>query len=81
MTEAHCQACLKWTHVHEKWTTKKWRKVLFSDENTFTQFQQGCQEKVWCEPGEELNSDCISVTMKHNLNKMFWGCFSWNGLD
>ena len=35
---------------------------------------------VWREPGKELNPDCISVTVKHSPSKMFWGCFSWNGL-
>ena len=28
-----------------------------------------------------MNPDCISVTVKHNPSKMFWGCFSWNGLE
>ncbi|CAB5364346.1 unnamed protein product [Rhizophagus irregularis] len=35
---------------------------------------------VWREPGEELNPDCIAVTVKHSPSKMFWGCFFWNGL-
>jgi hypothetical protein len=43
-------------------------------------FQQGRQGMVWREPGEELYTDCISVTVKHSPSKMFWGCFSWNGL-
>ena len=81
MTEAHCQACLEWAFVHRNWTTRKWRRVLFSDESTFTQFQQGRQGKVWREPGEELNPDCVAVTVKHSPSKMFWGCFSWNGLE
>ena len=45
-------------------------------ESTFTQFQQGHQRMVWREPEEELNPDCISVTVKHSPSKMFWGCFS-----
>ncbi|GBB96753.1 hypothetical protein RclHR1_28230003 [Rhizophagus clarus] len=56
------------------------KKVLFSDEITFTQFQQGRQGMVWREPGKELNPDCISVTVKYSPSKMFWGCFSWSGL-
>jgi len=32
------------------------------------------------EPGEELNPDCIAVTVKHSPSRMFWGCFSWRGL-
>ena len=81
MTEAHYQTCLKWARTYEKWTTRQWRKVLFSDKSTFTQFQQGHQGKVWREPGEELNPDCISVTVKYSPSKMFWGCFSWNELE
>ncbi|EXX50494.1 hypothetical protein RirG_270280 [Rhizophagus irregularis DAOM 197198w] len=80
MTEAHCQARLEWAYEHENWTERKWKRVLFSDESTFTQFQQGRQGMVWREPGEELNPDCISVTVKHSPSKMFWRCFSWSGL-
>ncbi|GBC37710.2 IS630 family transposase [Rhizophagus irregularis DAOM 181602=DAOM 197198] len=80
MTEAHCQARLEWAYEHENWTERKWKRVLFSDENTFTQFQQGRQGMVWREPGEELNPNCISVTVKHSPSKMFWRCFSWSGL-
>ncbi|CAB4474247.1 unnamed protein product [Rhizophagus irregularis] len=80
MTEAHYQAHLEWAYAYENWGTRWWRRVLFSDESTFTQFQQGRQGRVWREPGEELNPDCVAVTVKHSPNKMFWGCFSWNGL-
>ena len=80
MTEAHRQARLEWALAHRNWTIRKWRRVLFSDESTFTQFQQGRQEKVWREPGEELDPDCIAVTVKHSPSRMFWGCFSYRGL-
>jgi transposase len=80
MTEVHRQARLEWAHAHKNWGEKKWKRVLFSDESTFTQFQQGRQGKVWREPGEELNPDCIAVTVKHSPSRMFWGCFSWHGL-
>ncbi|CAB4411794.1 unnamed protein product [Rhizophagus irregularis] len=79
MTEAHCQAHLEWAHKHENWTVRQWRRVLFSDESTFTQFQKGHQGMVWREPGEEINPDCVAVTVKHSPSKMFWRCFSWNG--
>jgi len=46
MTEAHYQTCLKWARTYEKWTTRQWRKVLFSDKSTFIQFQQERQGKV-----------------------------------
>ncbi|CAB5102504.1 hypothetical protein RIR_v02003556800 [Rhizophagus irregularis DAOM 181602=DAOM 197198] len=49
---------------------RKWRSVLFSDESTFIQFQQGHQEKVWHEPGEILNPDCIAVTVQLQVKPM-----------
>src|SRR6266496_3053371 len=82
MTETHCQARLEWAHAHENWGARQWRRILFSDESTFTQFQQGRQGKVWHEPsGEELNPDCISATVKHSPSKMFWGAFLGMDLD
>ncbi|GBC03520.1 hypothetical protein RclHR1_05170010 [Rhizophagus clarus] len=38
MTEAHYQAQLEWAYEHENWIERKWKRVLFSDESTFTQF-------------------------------------------
>ncbi|GBB87778.1 hypothetical protein RclHR1_14280009 [Rhizophagus clarus] len=80
MTETYRQARLEWALAHRNWTIRKWRSVLFSDESTFSQFQQGRQEKVWRKPGEKLNHDCIAITIKYSPSRMFWGCFSWRGL-
>jgi transposase len=80
MTETHRKARLEWAHSHKNWGPRRWRRVLFSDESTFTQFQQGRQGKVWREPGEMLDSDCVAITVKHSPSKMFWGCFTWYGL-
>ena len=29
------------------------------------------QGKVWREPGEELDPDCVAVTVRHSPSKMF----------
>ena len=71
MTETHRQARLEWALAHRNWTTREWRRVLFSDESTFTQFQQGRQGRVWRELGEELNPDCVAVTIKHSPSRLF----------
>ncbi|GES73110.1 hypothetical protein RCL_jg2165.t1 [Rhizophagus clarus] len=36
--------------------------------------------RVWHEPEEELNPDCVAVIVKHSPSRMFWCCFSWRGL-
>src|SRR3954469_4404047 len=56
-------------------TIAKQLASTFSDESTFTQFQQGRQGRIWREPAEELNPDCVAVTVKHSPSKMFWGVF------
>src|SRR6266498_4023394 len=56
------------------------RKVLFSDESTFTQFEQGRSGRVWRETHEVFDPACIAVTVKHSPSRMFWGCFSWQRL-
>ena len=71
---------LMWAREHAHWTTEDWAKVLWSDESTFTQFQQAQTSWVWCETSEEWSPDCVSVTVKHSPSRMFWGCFSAHGL-
>ncbi|GET65325.1 IS630 family transposase [Rhizophagus irregularis DAOM 181602=DAOM 197198] len=68
MTEAYCQAWLEWAYEHENWTERKWKRVLFSDESTFTQFQQGRQGMVWRKPGKELNPDFTGQTHAQVIN-------------
>ncbi|CAB5393748.1 unnamed protein product [Rhizophagus irregularis] len=51
----NCQLCTK--KLATVWTACTEQPVLL------LLFQQGCQKKVWREPGEELNPDCISVTV------------------
>jgi len=71
---------LAWCRDHEKWTVKDFKRVLWSDESTFTQFQQARNCRVWREPSEEWDLDCLVATVKHSPSRMHWGCFSWFGV-
>src|SRR6266498_4910272 len=53
---------------------------MWSDESTFSQFQQSRCSRVWREPQEKWNISCVSATVKHSPSRMFWGCFSRQGL-
>jgi transposase len=70
---------LAWARSHQRWTVKDWEKVLWSDESTFTQFQQ-VHNRLWREPSEEWSTTCVSATVKHSPSRMFWGCFSAKGV-
>lgn len=70
---------LAWCKAHKDWTVEDWKKVTFSDESTFLQFQQQNQY-VRRPPGA---SPCHNLytnkTIKHPPSIMVWGCFSFHG--
>jgi transposase len=80
VTDTHKQNRLTWARDHEHWTVHQWRRVMWSDESTFAQFQQDNRCRVWREPEEEFDVSCLSATVKHSPSRMFWGCFSYHGL-
>lgn len=69
-----------WARVHVKWTLRKWKKVLFSDESPFTLRYNG-RVRVW-----KFNNDdpydirLLRGTIKHDKKINIWGCFSWYGV-
>lgn len=80
ISPANKQARLSWCLEHASWTKAKWAKVLWSDESTFSQFQQSRCSRVWREAKEEWDSSCVSTTVKHSPSRMHWGCFLRQGL-
>ena len=69
---------LAWCLAHKDWTARHFRHVLWSDESTFCLFQQSSC-RIWREPHEEWDIECVSSTVKHSPSRMYWGCFSWYG--
>ena len=71
---------LAFAEEYKDWTVEAWKKVLLSDESTFSQFQTSRWGQVWRKSVEEFHEDCIASTVKQSPKRMFWGCFSWVGL-
>jgi transposase len=80
ISPANKAARLEWCLEHASWTKKDWAKVLWSDESTFTQFQQSRCSRVWREPKDKWAPSCVAATVKHSPSRMHWGCFSRKGL-
>ncbi len=57
------------------------KRVVWLDEFTYTQFRTSGFGCVWREPSEEFHEDCIAATVQKSYGRMFWGCFSWIDLD
>lgn len=76
ISEKNKAARLAWCQKHASWTTRDWAKVLWSDESTFTQFQQNRCSRVWREAKDKWLPSCLAATVKHSPSRMHWGCFS-----
>jgi len=71
---------LAWALERKSWTVEKWKKVIWSDESTFSQYRKSGWGRIWREPSEEFHEDCVGSTVKHSQSVMFWACFSFFGL-
>jgi transposase len=80
LTEKNRVNRLEWARQHRHWTVHEWRRILWSDESTFHQFQTNRICRVWRKPSEEFAVPCLSATVKRSPGRMFWGCFSYQGL-
>jgi transposase len=80
LNTTHMANRLTWALEHRHWTVNQWRRVLWSDESTFSQFQRNRYHRVWRTTSEKFDISCLSATVKHSPSIMFWGCFSHKGL-
>ena len=71
---------LQWAREHQHWTLRQWKTVMWTDETSISQFQQGRSCQVWRESHEAGHPKCISRTVKHSKKLIFSGAFSWGGL-
>jgi hypothetical protein len=71
---------LAWARAHRNWTLEQWRKVIFSDESTFTINSHAGNVHVRRREGEEFRPECILKTAKHPKSVMVWSCMSANGI-
>ena len=73
LTEKQRKPQLEWAHFHIKWLVEKWRKVLLSDELTFTRDNHAGNNYVRRRTEEEYRPYCISPTVKNLQLIMVWG--------
>ena len=77
ISERNKERRLLWARTYENWTVEDFKKVVWSDESTYTQFRTSGFGRVWREPSEEFHEDCIAAMVQKSFGRMFWGCFSW----
>ncbi|KAL9698867.1 hypothetical protein quinque_002308 [Culex quinquefasciatus] len=69
----------RWCKAHKDWRIAQWKKVVYSDESTFTLFPTTGRVYVWRKEAYDL--DCLKPTVKHGGGSvMVWGAISWYGV-
>uniref|UniRef100_A0A0E9WMS6 Uncharacterized protein n=1 Tax=Anguilla anguilla TaxID=7936 RepID=A0A0E9WMS6_ANGAN len=64
---------------YSHWSTETWKKVIRSDESSFTIFSTSGQLHVWHTPREP---ECLTSTVRASGGSvMLWMTFSWHGLS
>jgi transposase len=80
LTEKHRNDRLRWCKEKRNWE-EEWKQMVWSDESRFALFESDGRVRVWRNPGEAYNKDCIQPTVKFGGGSvMFWGCFGWHGV-
>ena len=77
MTDAHKRKRFEFAFAHQKWTSKEWEKVIWTDESTFEVLKTLQQITVWQKSNECYNLDCLTSTFKSRRTSiMVWGAFT-----
>ena len=80
VTEKQRRNRLKWAQQYKTWTVDQWKRVLFSDESTFSVTNHSGLQYVRRRQGEAFKPWCITPTVKHPASVMVWGCMAASGV-
>ena len=79
---ANIRKRLAFAKEHVKWSIKKWKRCLFSDESKYDLFGTNRRVIVRRFEGERFKKQCLVATIKHGGgNIMVWGGISANGVS
>ena len=75
ISEQNRKKRLQWCKERRTWDNE-WKTVIWSDESRFTLYQNDAHVRVWRQPREAYDVDCLVPTYKHGGGGiMVWGCF------
>lgn len=78
ISDANARNRKKWCLSHKAWTIEQWKRVIWSDESSFTLFPTSGRVYVWRTPSQAYNTDCLLPRVKHGGGSvMVWAAISW----
>jgi transposase len=80
VSETNRKKRLNWAKERKGWTNE-WDNIIWSDESKFELFGGNGKRRVWRQPHERYDVDCLIPTVKSGQQGvMVWGCFTKYGL-
>ncbi|KFM70696.1 Transposable element Tc1 transposase, partial [Stegodyphus mimosarum] len=75
ISDANARNRKRWCLSHKAWTIEQWKRVIWSDESSFTLFPTSGRVYVWRTPSEAYNTDCLLPRVKHGGGSVMgdWG--------
>jgi DNA-binding Lrp family transcriptional regulator len=70
---------LAWCLARRHWTKEQWEQFLWTDESPFV-LRFKAKRRVWRRHNERYKMECVSNTLKHDVNINVWACFSAHGV-
>uniref|UniRef100_A0A8C5PHP2 Transposase Tc1-like domain-containing protein n=1 Tax=Leptobrachium leishanense TaxID=445787 RepID=A0A8C5PHP2_9ANUR len=58
ITKCNAKRRMQWCKARRHWTLEQWRRILWSDESSFSIWQSDGRVWVWRLPGKSLAADC-----------------------
>ena len=71
----HCLARLKWAQLHQRWTLRRWKDVVFSDESRIQLETHDGRRRVFRRAHERFAPNCVSA-VGDRRGVMVWGAIS-----
>ncbi|GFT54715.1 DDE_3 domain-containing protein [Trichonephila clavipes] len=78
VSNVNAKRFLYWCHTHKTWSIDRWKKVICSEESSFTHFPTAGRVHVWKIPAQVYDCDCLLPTVKHEGGSVtIWEAMSW----
>ena len=79
LSPAHVASRERWAMQRSHCRAQQWRRIVFTDESRFRLFKSDGRVRVWREPNQAYQSDCVQVNESQGISIHIWAGIALNG--
>ena len=74
------KARLQWANLYEQWDNSQWKRVVFTDESSFTVRPTSLKKRIWRKANTKFELRNLVPTFKSGyVSPSLWGAFCTHG--